>query len=114
MMQPVTPQSVSRPESARAAPSAEPTLAAVIPAYNEGLVIGSVVLQARKHADRVIVVDDGSLDRTAETARLAGADVIRFEENGGKAKIDSVADSWFLNLGERSRHRNIAWQFGSD
>ena len=62
------------------------SFAVVVPAYNEGLVIGSVVLQARKHADRVIVVDDGSSDRTAETARLAGADVIRFEENGGKAR----------------------------
>ncbi|NQS73548.1 MAG: glycosyltransferase family 2 protein [Methanoculleus sp.] len=79
-------QPLSCPESVHAAPSPEPRLAAIIPAYNEGLVIGSVVLQARKHADRVIVVDDGSSDRTAETARLAGADVIRFEENGGKAR----------------------------
>ncbi len=61
------------------------TLAAIIPAYNEGLVIGSVVLQALQHADRVIVVDDGSTDRTASVARLAGADVIRLEENSGKA-----------------------------
>ncbi len=60
--------------------------AVVVPAYNEGLVIGSVVLQAQKHSDRVIVVDDGSTDRTAETARLAGADVIEMPENGGKAK----------------------------
>lgn len=60
--------------------------AVVAPAYNEGLVIGSVVLLAKKHADRVIVVDDGSADRTAEIARLAGADVIRMPENGGKAK----------------------------
>ena len=114
MMQPATPQPLSCPESVHAAPSPEPGLAAIIPAYNEGLVIGSVVLQARQHADRVIIVDDGSGDRTAAIACLAGADVIRFEENGGKAKIDSVADSWFLALGERSRHRNIAWQFGSD
>ena len=60
--------------------------AVVAPAYNEGLVIGSIVLLAKKHTDRVIVVDDGSADRTAEIARLAGADVIRMPENGGKAK----------------------------
>ena len=60
--------------------------AVVAPAYNEGLVIGSIILQARRHAERVIVVDDGSSDRTAETARLAGADVIRMPKNGGKAK----------------------------
>ena len=60
--------------------------AVIAPAYNEGLVIGSVVLLAKKHADRVIVVDDGSADRTAEIARLAGADVIEMPENGGKAK----------------------------
>jgi glycosyltransferase involved in cell wall biosynthesis len=62
------------------------TVVVIIPAYNEGLVIGSVVLQARQYADCVIVVDDGSSDRTAEIARLAGADVIRFEKNAGKAK----------------------------
>ena len=85
-MQPATPQPLSCPESVHAAPSPEPGLAAIIPAYNEGLVIGSVVLQARQHADRVIVVDDGSSDRTAAIARLAGADVIEMPENGGKAK----------------------------
>ncbi len=61
------------------------TLAAVIPAYNESLVIGSVVLQALRHVDRVIVVDDGSKDTTAEIARLAGAEVIVMPKNGGKA-----------------------------
>ena len=34
---------------------------------------------------KVIVVDDGSQDRTAEIAKLAGADVIRLDENTGKA-----------------------------
>ena len=58
---------------------------AVLPAYNEELVIGSVVLRTRQYVDRVIVVDDGSSDRTAEVARLAGADVIRLDHNTGKA-----------------------------
>jgi glycosyltransferase involved in cell wall biosynthesis len=58
---------------------------AVIPAYNEELVIGSVVLRARRCADTVIVIDDGSKDSTAEIARLAGADVIVMPQNSGKA-----------------------------
>jgi len=60
-------------------------LMAVIPAYNEEVSIGSVVVQAKQYVDRVIVVDDGSADRTAEVARLAGAEVIRLEQNTGKA-----------------------------
>ncbi len=58
---------------------------AVVPAYNEELAIGSVVLETKKHADEVIVVDDGSVDRTAEIAGLAGAVVIRLDQNTGKA-----------------------------
>jgi glycosyltransferase involved in cell wall biosynthesis len=50
---------------------------AIIPAYNEEITIGSVVLRTRKYVDRVIVVDDGSDDKTAEVARLAGAEVIK-------------------------------------
>ncbi len=57
----------------------------VIPAYNEELVIGSVVLKATRLAERVIVVDDGSADRTAEVAKEAGAEVIRLDKNHGKA-----------------------------
>ena len=65
--------------------SGRPRIAVLIPAYNEGLTIGSVVLQARKHADMVLVVNDGSKDRTSEIARGAGAKVIDRWENGGKA-----------------------------
>ncbi|ASJ06394.1 glycosyltransferase family 2 protein [Thermococcus pacificus] len=57
----------------------------IIPAYNEELTIGSVVALARKHGD-VLVVDDGSKDRTSEIARESGAVVIRHEVNGGKGK----------------------------
>lgn len=56
----------------------------ILPAYNEEISIGSVVLLARYYADSVIVVDDGSSDRTAEIARKAGAEVIVHEANKGK------------------------------
>jgi len=59
-------------------------IAAILPAFNEEVSIGSVVLLARRYADRVIVVDDGSSDRTAEIAELAGAEVIRHQLNMGK------------------------------
>jgi glycosyltransferase involved in cell wall biosynthesis len=54
-----------------------------MPAYNEAKYIGSVILQARKYASEVIVVDDGSSDRTAEVSRLAGATVVEHENNRG-------------------------------
>ena len=57
----------------------------VIPAFNEELAIGSVVLKVCRIVDHVIVVDDGSKDNTADVARLAGAEVIRIDENMGKA-----------------------------
>ena len=56
----------------------------VIPAYNEERFIGSVVLKARRYADCVIVVDDGSTDGTAEIAAQAGAEVARHAKNLGK------------------------------
>lgn len=59
---------------------------AVIPAFNEELTIGSIVLLTKPYVGRVIVVDDGSSDRTASIALEAGAEVLRMERNGGKAK----------------------------
>ncbi|MCZ7399992.1 MAG: glycosyltransferase [Candidatus Methanoperedens sp.] len=55
----------------------------ILPAYNEEVTIGSMVLGAKQHADRVVVIDDGSTDRTFEFARLAGAEVIRHVGNKG-------------------------------
>ncbi|UUX92228.1 glycosyltransferase family 2 protein [Methanoplanus endosymbiosus] len=60
-------------------------ICAIIPCLNEELVIGSLILKTLPEVDRVIIVDDGSTDRTAEVAELAGAEVIRYEENQGKA-----------------------------
>ena len=61
-----------------------PLLSIIIPAYNEERFIGSVALKARQQADRVIVVDDGSSDCTAEVAAASGAIVVRHEQNLGK------------------------------
>ncbi len=59
-------------------------ITAILPALNEEVAIGSIILRAKQHVDRVIVVDDGSIDATAEIAALAGAEVIRHPENKGK------------------------------
>jgi glycosyltransferase involved in cell wall biosynthesis/CheY-like chemotaxis protein len=61
-------------------------LTAIIPAYNEQVAIGSIVLNAMMHVDRVIVIDDGSTDKTAEVAVLAGAELIKHKTNMGKGK----------------------------
>jgi len=61
-------------------------IVAVLPAYNEEVSIGSVVLRTKEHAGRVIVIDDGSSDHTARVAEMAGAEVIRHTKNMGKGK----------------------------
>mgnify|MGYP001767114811 CR=1 FL=1 len=58
------------------------TITALLPAYNEEVSIGSVVLRTRAYADRA--PGDGSSDHTAEVAALAGAEVLRHEKNQGK------------------------------
>lgn len=56
---------------------------AVIPAFNEETRVANVVRDAQRYVDIVIVVDDGSSDRTAAHAEEAGALVLRHVENCG-------------------------------
>ena len=61
-------------------------IAAIIPAYNEEKHIGDVVRRTRQQLDNVLVVDDGSADKTATRAREAGGEVIVHEQNRGKGE----------------------------
>ena len=57
---------------------------ALVPAYQAAETVAPVVRGLLRHVPRVLVVDDGSADSTAERAAEAGAEVLRLPENGGK------------------------------
>lgn len=57
---------------------------AVIPAYNEEKSIGYIIKETKKYVDNVIVVDDGSKDRTYNAAKKNDAVVLRHVVNLGK------------------------------
>ena len=61
-------------------------VSAVIPAFNESKNISNVIkaLKTTNGVDEILVVDDGSTDGTAETARRLGARVVRHKQNLGK------------------------------
>ncbi len=59
----------------------------LIPAQNEETSIGSKVLIAASYADRVLVLDEGSTDRTMEVAALGGARVVPVS-SGEEALLD--------------------------
>jgi glycosyltransferase involved in cell wall biosynthesis len=68
----------------------------VIPAFNEERSIDRVVRSARQSGMDVLVVDDGSADRTAELAEAAGAIVERHGRNQGKGVAIRTAAAWVL------------------
>ena len=71
-------------------------IAAVIPAYNEEKHIGDVVRRTRQQLDDVLVVDDGSQDKTADNARAAGGEVIVHAINRGKGETIKTGLRHFL------------------
>ena len=60
--------------------------AAVIPAYQDEKHIGDIVRRTCERLDHVLVIDDGSTDRTAQCAREAGAEVVIHDQNRGKGE----------------------------
>jgi glycosyltransferase involved in cell wall biosynthesis len=56
---------------------------AVLPAYNEEKRIKNIIIKTKRYVDKIIVVDDGSKDKTTEISKQSGAEVIRYEKNQG-------------------------------
>jgi glycosyltransferase involved in cell wall biosynthesis len=75
------------------------TVAAIIPAYLEEKHVGNVTRRTLQQLDNVLVVDDGSTDTTAETARNAGAEVIVHEQNRGKGESIKTGLRHWLDRG---------------
>ena len=73
-----------------------PTIAAIIPAYHEEKHIADVVQRTRQQLDHVLVIDDGSADATADTARNAGAEVIVHPKNLGKGETIKTGLRYWL------------------
>jgi glycosyltransferase involved in cell wall biosynthesis len=61
------------------------SFAVVVPAYNEQATIQAVIRSIQPFCPQIIVVDDASVDATAELAKAAGAEVVQHTVNQGKA-----------------------------
>jgi glycosyltransferase involved in cell wall biosynthesis len=57
---------------------------ALIPAFNEATSIAKVIAGAMPYVEKIVVIDDGSTDGTADIARAAGAVCLASPNNKGK------------------------------
>jgi glycosyltransferase involved in cell wall biosynthesis len=93
----------------------QPKIAVLVPCYNEGLTVGSVVtnFKAALPAAAIYVYDNNSVDDTVEAARKAGA-VVRSESRQGKGSVvrrmfvDVDADVYVLADGDGQHDAAVA------
>jgi glycosyltransferase involved in cell wall biosynthesis len=77
----------------------KPFVVVGVPAFNEEKTIGRVVLQSQKHADKVVVCDDGCSDLTGEIAERLGAEVVRHDRRLGYGAAIQTLFERARNLG---------------
>ena len=71
----------------------------VIPAYNEETKLAEVVQGVFEYATNVVVIDDGSQDRTHEVAKRSGAWVLRHRINRGQGAALATGIEFALRRG---------------
>jgi glycosyltransferase involved in cell wall biosynthesis len=76
----------------------DPAVLVLIPAWNEAERIGSV-LEPLAMQFPLLVVDDGSVDETAQVAEALGAHVLRHDQNQGKGVALVDGFNWALEHG---------------
>jgi glycosyltransferase involved in cell wall biosynthesis len=74
-------------------------ICAIIPAFNAESTIGEVIDRTKEYLRRVIVVNDGSTDRTGEVARSRSIEVISIPSNRGKGYALRLGFSHALSNG---------------
>ncbi len=80
-------------------PSGTRAVPVLIPALNCAGSIAGVVTGARRWSETVLVVNDGSVDATAECAVQAGATVVSHEHNRGKGAALRTGMQWLAQHG---------------
>jgi polyprenyl-phospho-N-acetylgalactosaminyl synthase len=84
-------------------------IAVIIPAYNEALKIFHIVRQVKSCGCDVVVVDDGSSDKTSQEATRAGAIVLPHFINRGYGAALETGNQWALR-----RNYDIIVHFDGD
>ncbi|HPS47077.1 MAG TPA: glycosyltransferase family 2 protein [Flexilinea sp.] len=74
-------------------------LVAVLPAYNEEKHISQVVRELKHYIDDIVVVDDGSVDRTKALAEAEGVTVLSRGYNCGVGQTTKDGLAWALEHG---------------
>lgn len=86
----------------------------IVPLYNEGVVVGDVLRHARETFRKIVCVDDGSADDSAQIAREAGAVVVEHPVNLGQGAalqtglayaLRDPAARYFVTFDSDGQHR---------
>lgn len=72
---------------------------AIIPAFNEEVMIGKTIDSVKPYVDKVVVINDGSTDLTSQIALEHGATVISYSRNMGKGTAIYVGTQYFHKSG---------------